>query len=111
MKKRKSSGVAEYAALGGLAKVSRNKNVNNMGGIFLIVSGILLIGEIIKLPFKILWKMTILACKLAYNCFKYFIKFSILILKLGYQGTIYVTKRLYKAYKSYKTNKENQVIK
>lgn len=101
--RKKSSGIGEYAALGGLSKVSRNKNINNMGDTFFLISIILLIGEIIKLPFKIMWKVMILTYKFMYYLFKYFIKFSIAILKITYKFSIRTVMFAKTKYKGMKT--------
>jgi hypothetical protein len=88
-------------ALGGLAQLSRNKNINNAGGVLGIVGVILLIGELIK--FTVGWliiKPCILIFKVSWIGFKYIATISIAISLTLFQ---YLNKGVMKLINNYKT--------
>jgi len=76
-KKRKPSGVGEFAGTGALMKMSRNPKINSAGDTMILASFILLIGQLIKLcfiiPYQILkytFKICIWSCKILIKMLK-----------------------------------------
>lgn len=92
MSKNKRVEVANQAiGLGALAQLSRNKNINSMGGVFGFLGIVVLVGEMFKFIFKwIMIKPCVFIFKGFWLCFKYItpivIAFCLAVIQFSYKG-------------------------
>ncbi|MBW9158871.1 hypothetical protein [Clostridium tagluense] len=96
-KKTRNQVASETIGIGALAQISRNKKINDIGGVFGICGLIILIGELIKFPIKwLIVKPFMFTAKIFWIGFKYMVTvgaaLSLALCQYAYKGIIRLIK-------------------